>query len=60
MNKGNSSLKAMALGQGGFVTLIDAFLAAKSANDVKGMDLNDRVKRILQPRLAEYDIWLSE
>jgi len=58
--KGNSGLKAMAFGQGGFQTLIDAFLAAKDEKDVDKIDLNDRIKRILKPRLSEFNIWLGE
>jgi hypothetical protein len=58
--KGNSSIKAMALGQAGYQTLIDAFLVAKDAKDVDRIDLNDRVKRILKPRITEFSIWLRE
>ncbi len=58
--KGNSSIKAMAFGQAGYQTLIDAFLIAKDEKDVNKLDLNDRVKRILQPRINEFNIWLSE
>ncbi len=58
--KGNSSIKAMALGQAGYQTLIDAFLMAKDEKDVKRLDLNERVKRILQPRVGEFNIWLGE
>jgi hypothetical protein len=58
--KGNSSIKAMALGQTGFQTLIDAFLAADSAKDANKIDLNDRVKRIVKSRLIEFDLWLNE
>jgi len=58
--KGNSSIKAMALGQAGFQTLIDAFLVASSEKDIDKMDLNDRVKRILRPRIQELAIWLGE
>lgn len=45
-----------------FVTIRDAFMVAKSIDDLKKMDLNDRVKRILEPRLAEFLKWrdLSE
>ncbi|MBS3151577.1 hypothetical protein J4443_04315 [Candidatus Woesearchaeota archaeon] len=45
-----------------FVTLRDAFMAADSEDQVQDMDLNDRVKRILAPRLQEYLAWekLSE
>jgi hypothetical protein len=64
MAKGNSSIKAMALGQAGYQTLIDAFLLAKDEkltglND-KEMDLNDRVKRIVKGRVIEFNIWLTE
>jgi len=40
-----------------FVTIRDAFMAAKSVEEVDKMDLNDRVKRILKPRLAEFFEW---
>jgi hypothetical protein len=58
--KGNSSIKGMALGQAGFQTLIDAFLVAKDEKDVKKLDLNDRVKRIVESRVQEFNIWLGE
>ncbi|MBU1129458.1 MAG: hypothetical protein KJ949_02390 [Nanoarchaeota archaeon] len=58
--KGNSSLKAMGLGQAGFTTLLDAFLAVKTEKDVDKIDLNDRVKRILKPRIFEFNIWVKE
>lgn len=60
IQKGNSSIKAMALGQGGFATLIDAFLASKDEKDAEKLDLNDRVKRILIPRIHEFNIWVSQ
>ncbi len=60
MQKGNSSIKAMALGQAGFQTLIDAFLVAKNEKDVDKIDLNERVKRILKPRVQEFNIWIAE
>lgn len=41
----------------GYTTLRDAFLAVKSISDVDKVDLNDRVKRVLKPRLAEYYAW---
>jgi len=59
ITKGNSSVKAMAF-QGGFQTLLHAFLAAKDEKDVDAMDLNDVVKRILKPRIQEFNIWLSQ
>ncbi len=40
-----------------FVTIRDAFMIAKSAEEVDKMDLNDRVKRILKPRIAEFFEW---
>ena len=60
ITKGNSSLKAMGLGQAGFTTLIDAFLAVKNIKDVDRIDLNDRVKRILRPRVHEFYAWLEQ
>lgn len=60
ITKGNSSIKAMALGQSGYVTLIDAFLAVKNEKEVDALDLNDRVKRILRPRIMEFNIWLTQ
>lgn len=58
--KGNSSIKAMALGQAGFQTLMDAFLFAKDEKEADKLDLNDRVKRILKPRIQEFNIWVTE
>ncbi len=58
--KGNSSIKAMALGQAGFQTLIDAFLAIETEKDVDKLDLNDRVKRILRPRIQEFNLWVEQ
>ena len=58
--KGNSSIKAMAMSQAGFVTLIDAFLFAKDEKQVDKIDLNDRVKRILKPRIQEFSIWVEQ
>ncbi len=58
--KGNSSIKAMALGQMGFQTLIDAFLSVNNVADVNKIDLNERVKRILIPRIQEFNIWLEQ
>jgi len=60
IQKGNSSVKAMALGQAGFQTLIEAFLVAKDAESAEKIDLNDRVKRIVKARIEEYNIWLSQ
>lgn len=58
--KGQSSIKGMGLGQAGFNTLIDAFLASKNEKDVEKLDLNDRVKRIVLPRIQEFNLWLEQ
>lgn len=60
MQKGNSSIKGMALSQAGFQTLLDAFLVVNDEKDVDKIDLNDRVKRILKPRIQEFNIWVQE
>lgn len=59
INKGNSSIKAMSF-QGGFQTLIDAFLMVNTIQEVEKLDLNERVKRILGPRVKEFNIWLEQ
>jgi hypothetical protein len=60
-SKANSSIKAMAFSQGGAGrTLIDAFLISKDAKDVDKLDLNEVVKRILIPRIQEFNIWLEQ
>lgn len=59
ITKGNSSIKAMALGQAGFQTLIDAFLIVKGIDDADKLDLNDRVKRIVKARILEFNDWLD-
>ncbi len=51
-----TSIKGMAA-QFNYATLIDAFMAAKSLDDADKIDLNDRVKRILKQRLAEFFEW---
>jgi len=59
--KGNSSIKAMAFSQQlPFTTLIDAFLASKDEKAVDKLDLNERVKRILKPRIQEFNVWVSQ
>jgi len=59
IQKGNSSIKAMALGQAGFQTLLDAFLVADSEKEAKDLDLNDRIKRIVMSRVIEFSAWLN-
>jgi hypothetical protein len=60
ISKGNSSIKGLAIGQAGFQTLIDAFMVAKDEKDVDKINLNDQVKRILKPRIQEFNIWVRE
>jgi len=63
--RGNSAIKVMAQ-QFEFVTLIDAFMAADSLDDVTrppekgGLDLNERVRRILQQRISEFFFWIDQ
>ncbi len=56
IQRGRGSINMLAQ-QLQFVTLRDAFMAANSVEDVSKMDLNERVKRILAPRLEEYLTW---
>lgn len=64
IKRNNTSLKAMAQ-QYDYVTLIDAFMAAQDLEVVTrsieegGLDLNERVRRILQQRLVEFFKWLE-
>ena len=57
MQKGQGSINALSSGNLQFVTLRDAFMIANSVSDVEKMDLNDRVKRILEPRVLEFLEW---
>ncbi|MBS3072648.1 hypothetical protein J4477_02340 [Candidatus Pacearchaeota archaeon] len=59
IKRGVGSIHQMTAGNLNFVTLRDAFLAASSPEEVEKMDLNDRVKRILKPRLAEFYQWTT-
>lgn len=58
--KGNSGIKAMALGQAGFQTLLDAFLVVKDTKEAGKLDLNDRVKRLVTSRISEFSSWVIE
>ena len=60
IKKGNSSIKAMALGQAGFQTLINAFLVVDDEKDVDKIDLNEMIKRIVKPRIYEFNIWVDQ
>ena len=57
LQRGQGSINAMSSGNLQFVTLRDAFLSAKSPEDVDKIDLNERVKRILKPRVQEFFEW---
>lgn len=59
--KGRASINVLTQ-QLQFYTLRDAFFTAKSTDDLKNLDLNDRVKNILRRKLSEYFLWkdLSE
>ena len=60
IQKGNSSIKAMALGQAGFQTLISVFLIVEDEKDVEKIELNEMVKRIVKPRIHEFNIWVDQ
>lgn len=54
--KGRGSIHQMTY-ELGFTTLRDAFFAVETLSDVDRLDINDRVKRVLKPRLAEFLEW---
>jgi hypothetical protein len=54
--KGRGSIHQMTY-ELGFTTLRDAFFAVETLSDIDRMDINDRVKRVLKPRLAEFLEW---
>jgi hypothetical protein len=57
--RGTTSIKQMSI-QFDYVTIIDAFMSANSLEDLDKIDLNDRVKRILQQRVPDFLKWLKE
>jgi len=59
MKRGGSAIKMLAQNFD-YVTLIDAFMALDSVKSVDKLDLNDRVKRILQQRYSEFERWVVE
>ncbi|MBX4212422.1 hypothetical protein KW787_03150 [Candidatus Pacearchaeota archaeon] len=59
VKRNTSSIKGF-VQQFEYVTLIDAFMAADSLDKVNQLDLNDRVKRILQQRVPEFFKWVEE
>ena len=56
--KGGSAIKVL-YGQVGFQTLFDAFMIVNNEKDVDKLDLNDRIKRTIKPRIQEFNIWLA-
>ncbi len=59
INRGNGSINGLAQ-QLDFVTIRDAFLVAETEKAVEELDLNDRVKRILQQRIPEFFEWAKQ
>lgn len=58
--RGTTSLKGFAQ-QFDYVTLIHAFMAANSLEDIKeNLDLNEPVKRILLQRYRDYQEWVKQ
>lgn len=65
IKKGTTALKGL-VQQFDYVTIIDAFMATQSLDEVikpvdkGGLDLNERVRRILQQRVQEFYRWIDE
>lgn len=57
--RSTTAIKALAQ-QFQYVTLIDAFMAAENVEKINELDLNDRVKRLLQQRVGEFFEWLKK
>jgi hypothetical protein len=57
MKRGTTSLKGL-MQQLQYVTIIDAFMACSDVKRVNELDLNDRVKRILEQRIVEFNDWI--
>jgi len=57
IQRGVGSINALTSGNLQFVTLRDAFMTVNSVEEVDKLDLNDRVKRILKPRVQEFLEW---
>ncbi|MFA6022621.1 MAG: hypothetical protein WC781_00875 [Candidatus Pacearchaeota archaeon] len=62
IKRGAGSINALASGNLQFVTLRDAFMIVNTVEEVKKLELNERVQRILEPRISEFNEWkkLSE
>ncbi len=57
IQRGQGSLNALSSGNLQFVTLRDAFMIVNSPAEVDKLDLNERVKRLLKPRVQEFFEW---
>lgn len=55
--RGQGSINALTSGNLQFITLRDAFMMVNSPEEVDKLDLNERVKRILKPRVQEFFEW---
>jgi len=56
---GLGSINQLARGDLQFITLRDAFFQIENLKDVKTLDLNKRVKTLLEKKLEEYSKWRS-
>ncbi|MFH1802753.1 MAG: hypothetical protein ABH864_04895 [archaeon] len=59
IKRGNGSINGLAQSLD-FVTIRDAFMVVNSLESLKKLDLNDRVKRILEQRVSEFFRWIDE
>jgi hypothetical protein len=57
IQRGNGSINAMTAGNLQFVTLRDSFMIVNSPEEVDKLDINERVQRILKPRIKEFLEW---
>ena len=57
IQRGAGSINGLASGNLQFVTIRDAFMMVDDEKDVDKLDLNERVKRILKPRIQEFNHW---
>ena len=60
IRKGRGSINALSSGELDFVTLRDAFMTVDNVENVSKIDLNERVKRILEQRAREFFSWIDE
>src|SRR3989344_585392 len=60
IRKGRGSINALSSGELDFVTLRDAFMSLKNSESISEIDLNYRVRRILQQRVQDFFIWIDE